>query len=338
MIAGRPVVHGRDAAHRPGRQRVRLRLVRHRRVPHLQAATRETGRIYKISYGEPRQAQPVDLAKLTDDELVKLQLHRNDWYVRHARRLLQERAAKPGWKGDAGPRGDCGQMLDLGRARRAATAAGAVGAARHRRARRGRVCSRCSTTASEHVRAWAVQLLCENGDAARRRRWRSSRELAKSDPSPVVRLYLASALQRLPLEQRWDDRRGAGEPRRGRERRQPAADVLVRRSSRSSPTDPGAGAAARGRARRSRSSGSSSPGGWWMTRSPQGDKGDLAPLVAALGSARRAGAARPAARAPARACAAARAMKMPDGWAAVYAEAVARANASRPRARDGPRA
>ena len=28
--------------------------------------------------------------------------------------------------------------------------------------------------------------------------------LAKSDPSPVVRLYLASALQRLPLEKRWD--------------------------------------------------------------------------------------------------------------------------------------
>ncbi len=29
-------------------------------------------------------------------------------------------------------------------------------------------------------------------------------ELAKSDPSPVVRLYLASALQRMPLEKRWD--------------------------------------------------------------------------------------------------------------------------------------
>ena len=28
-------------------------------------------------------------------------------------------------------------------------------------------------------------------------------ELATSDPSPVVRLYLASALQRLPLDQRW---------------------------------------------------------------------------------------------------------------------------------------
>ena len=29
-------------------------------------------------------------------------------------------------------------------------------------------------------------------------------ELAQSDPSPVVRLYLASAVQRLPLEKRWE--------------------------------------------------------------------------------------------------------------------------------------
>ena len=33
--------------------------------------------------------------------------------------------------------------------------------------------------------------------------------MAESDPSPVVRLYLASALQRLPLDDRWDDSRRA---------------------------------------------------------------------------------------------------------------------------------
>src|SRR5262245_43070444 len=50
-----------------------------------------TGRIYKISYGKPNRAK-VDLAKLSDVELVKLQTHRNDWYVQHARRRRQERA------------------------------------------------------------------------------------------------------------------------------------------------------------------------------------------------------------------------------------------------------
>ncbi|AWM39864.1 Cytochrome c [Gemmata obscuriglobus] len=50
------------------------------------------GRIYRVVY---KGAQPFkgDIAKLTDTELVKLQLHPNDWFVRKARRVLQERAA-----------------------------------------------------------------------------------------------------------------------------------------------------------------------------------------------------------------------------------------------------
>src|SRR5262249_58177570 len=60
----------------------------------------DNGRIYKISYGTPDKVR-VDLARKTDDELVKFQLNRNDWYVRHARRLLQERAAPPRRNGDA---------------------------------------------------------------------------------------------------------------------------------------------------------------------------------------------------------------------------------------------
>ena len=53
---------------------------------------RSSGRIYKVTWGSPRRVS-VDLASLTSDELADLQLHKNDWYVRHARRLLQERAA-----------------------------------------------------------------------------------------------------------------------------------------------------------------------------------------------------------------------------------------------------
>jgi putative membrane-bound dehydrogenase-like protein len=53
---------------------------------------RTNGRIYKVVYGEPKPWHG-DLAKLSDAELVKLQTHPNDWLVRHARRLLYERAA-----------------------------------------------------------------------------------------------------------------------------------------------------------------------------------------------------------------------------------------------------
>ena len=52
---------------------------------------RTNGRIYKVTFGDVK-ASPVDLSKLSDAELVQLQLHPNDWQVRHVRRLLQERA------------------------------------------------------------------------------------------------------------------------------------------------------------------------------------------------------------------------------------------------------
>ena len=50
------------------------------------------GRIYRVVYGTPKPWKG-DVSKLTDAELVKLQLHPNDWFVRQARRVLQERAA-----------------------------------------------------------------------------------------------------------------------------------------------------------------------------------------------------------------------------------------------------
>ena len=53
-----------------------------------------------------------------------------------------------------------------------------------------------------HIRAWAVQLLTEDkkpGDDVLAK----FLEMATKDESPTVRLYLASALRRLPIEQRW---------------------------------------------------------------------------------------------------------------------------------------
>ncbi len=50
------------------------------------------GRIFKITYGDPKPFRG-DLSKLSDLELVKLHNHKNEWFSRHARRILQERAA-----------------------------------------------------------------------------------------------------------------------------------------------------------------------------------------------------------------------------------------------------
>jgi hypothetical protein len=54
----------------------------------------------------------------------------------------------------------------------------------------------------EHLRAWAIQLLCER-ETPPQSTLAKFTSLAKEDPSPVVRLYLACALQRLPLDARW---------------------------------------------------------------------------------------------------------------------------------------
>src|SRR5207249_8145481 len=47
--------------------------------------------IFKIVYNEQKWT-PVDLAKLSDNLLVNHLLNPNEWYSRHARRILQERA------------------------------------------------------------------------------------------------------------------------------------------------------------------------------------------------------------------------------------------------------
>src|SRR5205823_9028875 len=58
-------------------------------------ADQTNGRIYKITYGDVKPWKG-DLAKLSDEKLAELHSHQNHWFVRHARRLLQERAAAGG--------------------------------------------------------------------------------------------------------------------------------------------------------------------------------------------------------------------------------------------------
>jgi len=156
-----------------------------------------TGRIYKITYGKS-QAQPVDLKQRDSLALAKLQLDENEWYVRHARRILAERAAAGKDVSDArkylhGVLAKQEQPVHQLRAMWALHVSGGL---------------EPSTLAdllgaeSEYVRAWAVQLETEDRQAGKET-LSTFANLASNDPSPVVRLYLASALQRLPLEARW---------------------------------------------------------------------------------------------------------------------------------------
>jgi putative membrane-bound dehydrogenase-like protein len=158
---------------------------------------RTNGRIYKVTYGTPKPWRG-DLAELTDAELVRLQRHPNDWFVRHARRLLQERAAVGTLAKETHPqlravlddrRADVRHRL---RALWALHATGGLGGAR---------LLGLFSDGQEEVRAWAVRLSLEGGPATPALIQALS-ELAQHDPSPRVRLALASGLQRLPVKQR----------------------------------------------------------------------------------------------------------------------------------------
>ncbi len=159
---------------------------------------RHTGRMYKIVYGEPEPAQG-DVAKLSSDQLVKLQTHRNDWYVRHARRLLQERAASG--QDMAAIYAKLNSMYksetDVPRRLRALWTLHATGGLDDQ------FLIEQLDDKSQYIRSWAIRLLCEDNSPPAEALARF-KELATSGSSSYVRLQLASALQRLRPSQRWD--------------------------------------------------------------------------------------------------------------------------------------
>jgi putative membrane-bound dehydrogenase-like protein len=177
---------------------------------------RQSGRIYRVSHGEPPKAvfedlkQPLTLAAV--ERLIRVD---NPWWERQMRLKLAEEAAPEGvmealesWARE--PKGDVRVRL---RALWSWEAAGdRVEKAEARRA----LLLDLLKDEEEPVRAWAVRLLVDDrpldrGDGGGRREeaaiWDAEIEArlverAAKDESGLVRLHLASALQRLPVARR----------------------------------------------------------------------------------------------------------------------------------------
>lgn len=187
-----------------------------------------SGRVYRIM---PKGVTPTscpDLGEMSDRELVALQMHNNDWYVRQARTLLQTRAAL----GKLDFPLVHGQLRDLFES--------AKKSPKRLRAMWGLQVTGGLNEAElvalldhedEYVRGWAIQFLCDESKTNAfqpigRALWPSDEpkqeiafesppsaipqatldklaEMAHSDRSKIVRLYLASAVQRLPFSNRW---------------------------------------------------------------------------------------------------------------------------------------
>ena len=156
---------------------------------HTRNTQKHTGRIYKITFGKPKPWKG-DISKLSILELVKLQSHPNEWFARHARRVLHERQANTSVLAKT-----------LNSSRSVPLRLRALWSLRVTGNLDEKKLEGLLQDSSEHLRAWAIQLLCENRKPSEAARAEFER-MAHEDKSPLVRLYLASAMQRLLLKQR----------------------------------------------------------------------------------------------------------------------------------------
>lgn len=164
---------------------------------------KETGRIFRIrpkkSLAENWEGRYDDLATFTDEQLAKLQLSKSSWHARRARVILQYRASK----GKISEKARA-QLQDIFKNNQDADLR-----------LRGMWALHVTDELSEsnllaslkdkdpHVRAWAIQFLCEDESPSGTAK-NEFAKMASNDPSSVVRLYLAGALQRMPPASRWE--------------------------------------------------------------------------------------------------------------------------------------
>lgn len=162
--------------------------------PNPDVHNKTMGRIFKITHENDKWVQ-VDLSKASDMELVNYQLHPNEWYVRQARILLQER----------GPNKKVHQALKdvLAKNPDATRKLRALWALHVTKGLTEKELTDLLAHENESVRSWAIQLLAENKTVSPETLERFA-ALAQQDTSALVRLYLTSALLRLEPAQRWD--------------------------------------------------------------------------------------------------------------------------------------
>ncbi len=172
----------------------------HRRVAEIWDRT--NGRVYNVSYGDIERVS-VNLEKMSDAELVQLHLHKNDWYVRTSRKILQHRHSK-----GVIDKGAIESLREI-----------AFGNPDVTRQLRGiwtlHALDHLSeddryellSNPDENVRSWAIQLELEDSQVADRqvadRFLAKMNKMAREDEAQIVRLYLTSAMQRIPESQRW---------------------------------------------------------------------------------------------------------------------------------------
>ena len=174
--------------------------------PQKEAHDFTTGRIYRLALKNSATTK-VNLSAASDEALATAALSSDIFLARNARRIMQEKGTPvilPVVKAANAGRSEAFRLAlqvspddapDAGPELRSLWARHAMGGD-EKNWERGSLLS-----PSEYVRAWAIQLACEKRDASAETIQKFA-QMAKDDTSPIVRLYLASAAQRLTIEQR----------------------------------------------------------------------------------------------------------------------------------------
>ncbi|MBB5037599.1 PVC-type heme-binding CxxCH protein [Prosthecobacter dejongeii] len=211
---------------------------------------RTSGRIYKIVYGEPKKAEPFDVAAMKDEELVKLLGSENNWWSRKATFELQQKMYNMQVDGAEPSKSPHALRKEVrnnsAKSGETTFILGALFSDFEGRAhmRNYMEWAEYLNAKEESVRATVINFLVADNDtqgewsealalAPRTLQqnalhspdpqvledeiamWRFEgkskllpllkvfAEMAKNDSSGLIRLHLASALQRLPLDARW---------------------------------------------------------------------------------------------------------------------------------------
>jgi putative heme-binding domain-containing protein len=161
---------------------------------------RTSGRIFKIVHGKKSTRTIGDLNKLSNKELIELQSHKDQWFVRKSRRLLQEQFAA-----------DTKNEANAETARQLLTALqSTVDADLKLRLLwtmyscdllDAKLLLETTKHPDEHVRSWAVRFLTDGRISITKAVVERLIELGWTDDSRLVRLYLASGLKRLDARQ-----------------------------------------------------------------------------------------------------------------------------------------
>lgn len=160
---------------------------------------RTSGRIYKVTNGDPEPPGAFDLRKKSSLELAELQTHANDWWVRRSRLVLAERAA-------------AGQDLTKARERLLAMLDGEKSVPRQLRAlwalhaidglERSRLLALLNH-GDENLRVWAIQLLLDR-ELPPEPEVQALIARSKTEKSGLVLTFLASAMGRVHVALRLD--------------------------------------------------------------------------------------------------------------------------------------